>query len=347
MAVPYFDTRQFFLYMFFLILPFLVGRLIHLLEPSNDQELSLLFKLLTRDLAVPHFPLNQRTCTRKRDKKRNLKPVSAWKTGENANRPKAKTYLWALARAAFRVGCYVEFVVRILFKQWRSLPRFPKHQAIRLAFKANWGGCSPFVCFDSNSIPVGVDNHASRCLANDARLFENLHSFCSGRVGGIEGGLEIQGQGTLVLDVNDDDSGRPHCIKIPNSLHLPDLKMCLLLPQHWAQEVGDNYPLPNGTSMKNTANNCTLIWGQGAFRKTIPFDALTNTPIFYTSPKTSAYRAFAATFMALEAPFYRREPVLQLPGLRNLVGSGNPLPEEEFVAEENINYSPPSACEEG
>ncbi len=108
--MPYFDTGQFFLYIFFLILPFLVGCLIHLLEPSNDQELSLLFKLLTRDLAVPRFPFNQRTCTRKREKKRKLKPVSAWKTGDDANRPKAKTYLWALAQAAFWVGCYVELV---------------------------------------------------------------------------------------------------------------------------------------------------------------------------------------------------------------------------------------------
>jgi hypothetical protein len=116
MAVPYFDTGQFFLYMFFLILPFLVGCLIHLLEPSNDQELLLLFKLLTRDLAVPCFPLNQRTRTRKREKKCKLKPVSAWKTGDDANRPKAKTYLWALTWATFQVGCYVEFVVRILFK---------------------------------------------------------------------------------------------------------------------------------------------------------------------------------------------------------------------------------------
>jgi hypothetical protein len=344
--VPYFDIGQFFLYMFFLILPFLVGRLIHLLEPSNNQELSLLFKLLTRDLVVSPFPLNQRTRTRKREKKCKLKPVSAWKTGDDANCPKAKTYLWALARAAFRVGCYVEFVVRILFKRWRGCPCFPKHQAIHLAFKADGGGRSPFVRFDSDLIPVGVDNHASRCLANDARLFKNLCPFCSGRVIGIKGGLEIQGQGTLVLDVND-DSGRPHRIKIPNSLHLPDLKMCLLLPQHWVQEAGDNYPLSNSTRMENTVNNCTLIWGQGAFCKTIPFDASTNTPIFYTSPKTSAYRAFAATFMVLEAPFYRREHVLQLPGHRNLVGSGNPLPEEEFVAEENVNYLPPLVREEG
>jgi hypothetical protein len=48
--------------------------------------------------------------------------------------------------------------------------------------------------------------------------------------------------------------------------------------------------------------------------------------------------------MALEAPFFRREHVLQVPGSRNLVGP--PLSEEEFVAEENINY-PPLPAREG
>jgi hypothetical protein len=96
--------------------------------------------------------------------------------------------------------------------------------------------------------------------------------------------------------------------------------------------------------MESTASNCTLIWGQGAFRKTIPFDALTNTPIFFTSPKTLAYRAFATTFMALEAPFFQREHVIQVPGSCNLVGP--PLSEKEFVAEENINY-PLSPAHEG
>jgi hypothetical protein len=139
------------------------------------------------------------------------------------------------------------------------------------------------------------------------------------------------------------DNGKPHCIHIPNSLYLPDLRMCLLLPQHSAQEAGDNYPLPNGTRMENTANNFILIWGQGAFKKTVLFDPSTNTPILYTSPKTVAYRAFASTFMALEAPFFRREHVLQVPGIRNLVSPR--LPEEEFVAEKNINYLPWSASE--
>jgi hypothetical protein len=342
MAVPYLDTGQIYTYIFILILPFIFGRLLCLFKPRNYHESALLFRIFSRDLAVPCFPFNGRYCPCKRVK-RKLKPVSAWKTEDDANKPKAKTYLWALALTTFRVGCCVKYAFRLLLKRWRGLTRLTTHQAIHLAFQADGGSQSPHVCFDSNSIPIGVDNHASCCLANERHLFKNLRPFRSRCVGGIEGGLEIKGQGTLVLDINDNNR-KPHCIKIPNSLYLPDLRMCLLLPQYWTQEARDNYPLLHGTRMENTASNCTLIWGQGAFCMTIPFNASTNTPIFFTSPKTSAYRAFAATFMALEAPFFRRKHVLQVPGSCDLVG--HPLSEEKFVAEENINY-PPLPAREG
>ena len=154
-------------------------------------------------------------------------------------------------------------------------------------------------------------------------------------VWGISKGLAIKGKGTSVLMINDDNS-KPHKLRIPNSLYLPGLRMCLLLPQHWAQEVGDNYPLLNGTRMENTANNCKLLWGQTMFLKTIPFHNATNTPIFYTSPSTSSYRAFVHTFQALEALFFSREHVLQQPG-RRWLDHGSPPDPAEFVAEDNIN----------
>jgi hypothetical protein len=102
-------------------------------------------------------------------------------------------------------------------------------------------------------------------MGNHERLFENLMPFTSvGCVGGIEGGLQIEGQGTFILSLNG-NKGRIHCIKISNSLSVPGLKMCLLLPQHWAQEAGDNHPLMHGTRVENNASNCTLIWRQGSF----------------------------------------------------------------------------------
>ena len=100
-------------------------------------------------------------------------------------------------------------------------------------------------------------------MANAPHLFQELRLTPNHRkVDGIGEGLDIAGTGTLVLRIQD-DKGKVHTIKIPNSLYLPGLKMCLLLPQHWAQEAGDNHPLPNGTRMENNAHSCKLFWGQG------------------------------------------------------------------------------------
>ena len=65
-------------------------------------------------------------------------------------------------------------------------------------------------------------------------------------------------------------------MKVPNTLFFPDLRRCLLLPQHWVQETRDNYPLPRGTRMENNDKNCILIWGQAKYKKTIPFNPTSN-----------------------------------------------------------------------
>jgi hypothetical protein len=97
-------------------------------------------------------------------------------------------------------------------------------------------GQPPLVCFDSDLIPTGIDNHMSQCMANTPHLFEDLCLARNrGQVDGIGKGLEIQGEGAFI----EDDDGKVHTIKIPNRLYLPDLRVCLLLPQHWVQEVGD------------------------------------------------------------------------------------------------------------
>ena len=88
------------------------------------------------------------------------------------------------------------------------------------------------VRFNRNFFAIGIDNHASRCMGNDKRLFENLVlANTTEHVGGISKGLAIEGKGTLVLTIND-DNGKPHKLRIPNSLYLPGLRMCLLSPQH-------------------------------------------------------------------------------------------------------------------
>jgi hypothetical protein len=135
-------------------------------------------------------------------------------------------------------------------------------------------------------------------MANTPHLFENLHLNNNKRqVDEINSGLDIKGEGTFKFNLTGDD-GKAHKIKIPNSLYIPNLKRCLLSPQHWVQEARDKQ-----TWMGNYRNNCVLHWRGG--KKTIPFQSTTNVLVFYTASSSQSYRAFAATFEAMEALYFR------------------------------------------
>ena len=54
----------------------------------------------------------------------------------------------------------------------------------------------------------------------------------------IDAGLKIKGRGTLKFRI-DDDNGITHTINVPNSVHIPDLPMVLVSPQHWEQQMPD------------------------------------------------------------------------------------------------------------
>jgi hypothetical protein len=165
-------------------------------------------------------------------------------------------------------------------------------------------------------------------MANSPHLFDDFVLSDVGKVNGINDGLAILGKGMFKFKIADND-GRVHVIKFPNSLYLPKLESCLLSLQHWAQEAGNNQ-----TWMGNFAHCCILHWHGG--KKTVPFDSSSNTPIFYTASSLSTYHAFAAMFEAMEAPFFQRETVLQLPpGQRFLKEHAVP---EEFVVEEDLHW---------
>jgi hypothetical protein len=76
-------------------------------------------------------------------------------------------------------------------------------------------------------------------MANKAHLFEDLRlNKDKGQVDGISDGLEIAGKGTFKFLIKDDE-GKQHTICIKNSLHAPDMRRCLLSPQHWVRVMGD------------------------------------------------------------------------------------------------------------
>jgi hypothetical protein len=228
-----------------------------------------------------------------------------------------RAHLFAPTMASLKIGCQVELSLRCL------------RQSHLFCFHALAGikgdSISSQVHFNLDSFLIRIDNHALYCMANSPHLFDDLILLDVGKVDGIDR-LAILGKGTFKFSISNNDS-RVHHICIPNSLYLSKLHGCLLSPQHWAQEAGDNQ-----TWMGNFVHCCILHWFGG--QKRVPFHTSTNTPIFHTASSSSTYRAFAAPFKAMEAPFFQRETALQLPGQwfpREYI-----IP-EEFVAKEDLH----------
>jgi hypothetical protein len=319
MARPLDTGQEFATDLLFLLIPIMIYQLVFLAIPKDPMLLRILAKTLVKMTAWrlrghPHIVRPKKTkCFKKPRKKLEDQEI------QDMTIKKLPSYLVPAFFAAIKVGCRIEAYLR---KFMRPLQRAPWFMALQSAFLNN-----PVVRFDLDSFSIGINNHASRCMANAPHLFKDLQlTDNSGEVKGIGNGLAIEGKGGFKFSL-EDDQGKIHTIKIPNSLYLPGLKQCLLLPQHWAQEAGDGQ-----TWMGNFKRECVLHW-HGGGKKTVFFDPLTNTPILTMAPSSRAYRAFAMTFKALEAPYYRKETVLQYPG-RHLM---NDAP-EEFVAEENLTF---------
>ncbi len=164
-------------------------------------------------------------------------------------REKLRAHLFALtiAIASLKAGCCVESSLRNL-----SHPHHAQFTALQGTHDGNlW---SNQVRFDSDSFPIGVDNHASYCYVNSPQLLDNLVLSDKGSVDGITDGLPIKGKGAFKFTIGDDNDKR-HNIHIPEPLYVPGMKKCLLSPQHWAQTAADK----KKTWMGNFDDCCILF----------------------------------------------------------------------------------------
>jgi hypothetical protein len=210
--------QQVMTYLFLLLLPTTIYVLCLLAYPTKN--------LIATIQRMAPWRLERKPCVSQRKRvKRYKTPIKRMQ--DRTESQTLQTYLLPAAFAAFKVGCCIElFVQRFTGPPIRD-PTCLAHQS-----KATLQLAPPPVCFDSDSYPIGVDNHALRCMANAPHLFENLRlNKDKGQVDRINSGLDIAGQGTFKFSITDND-GRSHVIKIPHSLYVPKLRRCLLSAQH-------------------------------------------------------------------------------------------------------------------
>ena len=147
--------------------------------------------------------------------------------------------------------------------------------------------------FDYESYPIGIDNHASRCISNCIDDFVSTIKPSKRQLIGISGSLDIKGTGTVKWVIEDDDGVRHH-IHIPNTLYVPEAPMRLLSPQHWSQTANDNNPSPNGTWCTTYHDSLVLHWDQNKYHPTIRLNSERNTAVINTAPSTKQFLTFSA-----------------------------------------------------
>jgi hypothetical protein len=147
-------------YLFVQFLLIIIFILCFLAYPTND--------LATMIFKTAPWCLRGNSCVvRHKRVKKYKKPV-----GELQNKAKSQTlqtYLFPAIFIAFKVGCRVEVFLRRFLGPPIWDPTY-----LTLQSETTLQSAPPPVRFNSDSYPIRVDNHASKCMANAPHLFENL-----------------------------------------------------------------------------------------------------------------------------------------------------------------------------
>jgi GAG-pre-integrase domain len=149
--------------------------------------------------------------------------------------------------------------------------------------------------FDTDSIPVKVDNCCTRTMSGFESDFipgtmkvlvgVNVYGFADSK-------SQITHTGTIGWKISDDE-GMDHDICVPNSYYVPGCRARLLSPQHWAQEVNDNFPSIDGTWCATFHDRVVISWQQRRFKKTILLDkSRNNVAMMWTAGGINKFVAF-------------------------------------------------------
>jgi GAG-pre-integrase domain len=167
-------------------------------------------------------------------------------------------------------------------------------QAVALSASAGRPeGAMPYV-FDTDSHLIGLDNRATACMSANVRDFvgplietdQVVKGFAGSRTGNVQ-------KGTIEWAI-EDDNGRVTTHRIPNSYYIPQGKVRLLSPQHWAAELPKPLRPPAGTPPEATFHDKVILrWGNST--KTIRLDPTTNVASFPLAPAYHRYHDFCTT----------------------------------------------------
>ena len=163
--------------------------------------------------------------------------------------------------------------------------------------------------FDTDSQMIGVDNRCSACITHICEDIPCELVPCHRSIKGF-GGAKVWDvwRGTIKWCI-EDDIGVKHTIIIPNSYYVPQAKVHLLSPQHWAQ-AQTGVDKNGGAGTITTTTTCTLFWNNKSAFRTIPIDVKgNNVATFYLA---TGYQRFHDYCLMTNIEQYKTDPLTQM-----------------------------------
>jgi hypothetical protein len=148
--------------------------------------------------------------------------------------------------------------------------------------------------FDTDAAKIGIDNRCSACISYDINDFDGPVRKVNRAIRGFGGERTFNVyQGTIVWKWCDNE-GVIHRFRIPNSYYVPDGKVRLLSPQHWAKtQVGTSIKkLRDGTGETTTAEKAVLFWNEGNNKLDVKMGLEDNVATFYLAPGFNKFAMF-------------------------------------------------------
>ena len=138
---------------------------------------------------------------------------------------------------------------------------------------------------------IGIDNRASACISHSLDDFTGPMREVHRTIKGF-GGTRTMGtkMGTIIWRWMD-DQGRVHRHTIPNSYYIPEGKVRLLSPQHWAQTRKNKVEKEQVTA-RTTYDKVILMWGKERYKLTVPLGMSDNVATINMAPGYSKCDVF-------------------------------------------------------
>jgi hypothetical protein len=200
-------------------------------------------------------------------------------------------YKWkqALRRSTNRQS-HCNMIHHIIVPQHGQLPETLQAWEVILAMESSANKSERSSVLDTDSKAIGIDNRCSAYLSGFTDDFVGELTPTDKIIKGF-GGTQTKNVfcGTALIRI-EDDSGRVHTFKLPNSYYVPGCNVRLLSPQHWSQQLRRQ---KRGPAFSTTTEKEVVLSAKD-FTKTIPLDPSTNVATCRTAPGYDRFIAFCA-----------------------------------------------------